>query len=122
MLRNDRGQIFTIIEILVVVAIIVVLGSVLMRGYLGGGSKTPGGPATPKERAQGVSCMNNLQQIRYAITMVQQTSEKAPASLADLTSSGISSSMMKCDVSGTSYGYDPAQGRVWCTTPGHERY
>jgi len=123
MLRDNRGQIFTIIEILVVAVIIIVLASVLLRGYMGAGSKAPGGPATPQERARSVSCANNLQQIRYAIMMFQQTHDKFPTSLAETASSGgLSDSMLKCDVSGKPYGYDPAQGRVWCTTPGHERY
>ena len=124
MLRDNRGQIFTIIEILVVAVIIIVLASVLLRGYVGGGKATgPGEPATPAERARSVSCANNLQQIRYAIMMFQQTHDKFPTSLAETASSGgLSDSMLKCDVSGKPYGYDPAQGRVWCTTPGHERY
>lgn len=123
MLRNNRGQIFTIIEILVVVAILVILGKVLLSGYLGaGGSGKPGGAASPKERAQGVDCMNNLRQIRYAIDMDVQADEAPPASLADLASSGISGRITQCPVSGQPYSYDPGQGRVWCTTPGHEGY
>jgi len=122
MLRNNRGQIFTLIEILVVVAIIVGAGLLLSRSYLGGG-KGRDGVATPEERARGVDCMNNLRQIRNAIEMYRQANqEKPPMSLAQLESSGISGSITKCSVSGTPYTYDPASGRVSCNTPGHERY
>ena len=123
MLRNNRGQLFTLIEILVVVAIIAGVGLMLARGYLGGGAGGPGKAPTPKERALGVDCMNNLQQIRNAIEMYRQANEeKMPMSLAQLESSGVGSSITKCSVSGTPYSYDPATGRVWCATPGHERY
>lgn len=121
MLRNNRGSIFTLIEILVVVSIMLILANVLLRGYMGAGSKTPGGPATPKERAQGVDCMNNLRQDRMAIDMYQQTGEQQqyPASLAD---SGVSGQVTQCPISQKPYSYDPSTGRVWCTTPGHEKY
>lgn len=122
MLRNNRGQILTIIEILVVVAIIVGVGLMLMRGYVGRSNPEGTTVATPQGRARGVDCANNLQQIRYAVTMAQQANEQSPASLADLASSGISPRMMKCPETDTPYSYDPSQGRVWCTTPGHERY
>ena len=103
-----------------VVAIIVGAGLLLTRGYLRGGSQKV---ATPKERALGVDCMNNLQQIRNAIEMHRQANqEKPPTSLAQIESSGVGSSITKCSVSGTPYSYDPASGRVWCATPGHERY
>ena len=122
MLRNNRGQIATILEIVVVVAMIVMLAYTLLPRYIGGGTKESGGPAAPIERAKGVDCQNNLQQVRYAITMYQQSSERPPASIADLKSSGISGDVTRCPVSGTPYSYDPGQGKVWCTTPGHERY
>ncbi|HUV03717.1 MAG TPA: type II secretion system protein [Armatimonadota bacterium] len=121
MLGNNRGQIFTLIEILVVIAIIAAAGLFLARGYLGGGAGDTA--RAPKERAEAVDCMNNLRQIRSAIEMYQQANaEKPPTSLAALESSGVSSSMTKCSVSGTAYIYDPASGRVSCTTPGHERF
>lgn len=121
MLRSNRGQIFTLIEILVVVAIIVVAGLWISNTYLGVGKKAgSGGPATPIERGQGVDCANNLHQVRMAIDMYKQDNEKPPASLQDLR--GLMESMFKCSVSGKPFSYDPATGRVWCTTPGHENY
>jgi competence protein ComGC len=122
-MRNRRGQILTLIEILVVVAILVGLAAVLIPRYTGiGGAKGPGQPASPKERAQAVDCMNNLKQIRDAIEIYLQTGDKPPASLTELESSGITGKVTTCAVSGTPYSYDPGQGKVWCTTPGHEGY
>lgn len=121
MLRNDRGQIGTLIELLVVVAIIVFAGLWISKSYLGKGKNgAEGGPATPTQRAQGVDCANNLHQIRMAIDMYRQENDKPPASLQDLR--GLSESMFKCSVSGKPLSYDPATGRVWCTTPGHGNY
>lgn len=121
MLGNNRGQIFTIIEILVVVAIIVVAGLWISNSYLGLGKKAgSGGPATPIERSKGVDCANNLRQIRTAIDMYKQDNERPPAAIQDLR--GLSPSMFNCSVSGKPLSYDPATGRVWCTTPGHENY
>ena len=121
MLRNNRGQIGTLIEILVVVAIIVVAGLWISKTYVGTGKKAgDGGPASPTQRAQGVDCANNLHQIRMGIDMYRQDNEKPPASLQELR--GLSESMFKCSVSGTPFSYDPADGRVWCTTSGHEKY
>jgi len=122
MLRDKRGQ-WAIIEIVVVVAILAVLAYILVPRYIGGSNKGGNGPATPIERAKSVDCMNNLRTIRMAADMYRQTSEdRLPASLADLKSSGISGSVTRCPVSETTYSYDPATGRVWCTTPGHDRY
>lgn len=126
MLRNNRGQILTIIEILVVAVIILGAGYFVASNYLGPTAKSkPGQPATPIERAQGTDCANNLQQIRYAIQMLQQGSEdgKLPATLHELADKqGLSKSMEKCPISGKDYVYDAAQGRVSCATPGHEKY
>lgn len=128
MLRNNRGQIFTIIEILVVAVIIVGAGYYIANGYLGhGGLKSkPGEPPTPVERGQGVDCGNNLRQIRYAIQISRDTdpeNPKLPATLEELADkNGLSKSMLKCPVSGKDYVYDPAQSRVSCTTPEHEKY
>lgn len=125
MLRNSRGQILTIIEILVVVAILVVAGLYISQNYLGrsGSGDVQGAPETPIERAQSVDCMNNLRQIRYAIQLHQQTQDSPPASLDDIQKSGgLSSSMMKCPISGQPYAYDPAEGKVKCLQPGHGAY
>lgn len=123
MLRNNRGQL-AIIEIVVVVVIIVALAYFLIPKYIGsaGQGVKNGGPPTPMERANGVECMTNLSQVRQAIGMYQQSNEKAPTALSDLSSVGVTGSISKCPITGTPYSYDPSQGRVWCTTPGHEKY
>ena len=129
MLGNNRGQILTLIEILVVAVIIVGAGYFVANSYFGRGGaikSKPGEPPTPVERAHGVDCANNLRQLRYAMQMSQQTGEegsKLPATLEDLADKqGLSKSMLKCPISGKDYDYDPAQARVWCTTPGHKGY
>jgi hypothetical protein len=121
--RNNRGQ-GSIIALIVVLAIIAVLAYALMPRYLtGGGQDNKTGKApTPVQRAEGIDCRNNLYQVRSAIRMYQDMNERPPATLAELSSSGISSEMLKCSVSGRPYGYDPSRGAVWCTTPGHEKY
>lgn len=123
MLRNNRGQ-WALVEIIVVVAIIVVLASIMLPKYLGGPGKgiKNGGPPTPKERASGVECMSNLNQVRGAINMYQQSNENFPSSLSELSSYGVSNELSICPVMKTPYSYDPAAGRVWCTTGTHEKY
>ena len=124
MLRNNRGNVFTIIELLVVVVIILVLANYMLRGYVGEGNSLQEKVNTPKGRAESVSCMNNLKQIRYAIDMYRQSDEQntPPPSLDALRPSGVSGDVVICPVSKVPYSYDPGQGRVWCTTPGHEKY
>jgi len=130
MLRNNRGQIFTLIEILVVALIILGAGYFVATNYLGTSSAKsgkPGQPATPIERGQGVDCANNLRQIRYAIQMCRDSDTEGntplPATLDELADKmGLSKSMLKCSVSGKPLTYDPARGTVKCTTPGHENY
>ncbi|HEY3298486.1 MAG TPA: hypothetical protein VGK34_07515 [Armatimonadota bacterium] len=124
MLRNNRGQTLAIIEIVVVVAIIVILGSILLPRYLGSGKNVSekGHVPAPKERAESVECSTNLYQVRAAITSYQQTNEGFPASLADLSSLGVTEELTRCPVSHKPYVYDASQGIVSCTTPGHEKY
>jgi hypothetical protein len=35
---------------------------------------------------------------------------------------GATAAICKCPVSGQPYSYDPQTGKVWCTTPGHEKF
>jgi hypothetical protein len=69
-----------------------------------------------------VECQSNLKQVRLAIDMYRQTNEHPPASVADLSSSGVTSSILVCPISHKPYVYDPVQGEIKCVTPGHERY
>jgi type II secretory pathway pseudopilin PulG len=129
MLRNNRGQ-WAIIELIVVVAIIGILAYVYYPSLMGQGNALPGkgggvmhgGPATPMERANGVACQSNLEQIRAAIMSYKTANDKFPDSLKDLTREGVSDEITKCPISKVEYSYDPTTGRVWCTTPTHEKY
>ena len=113
---------FSLVEILVVVVILAILAAFLMPHYLGG-SKTAGGRRieSPKERGQGVACMNNLQQIRMGLSMsgMGGDEESRPKSLTELK---LPAEMLRCPVGGEPYQYDPKTGRVWCTHPGHEQF
>jgi type II secretory pathway pseudopilin PulG len=120
-----RGS-WTLVELLVVCAILVGLAIWLLPRYLTGTPASEGQKAAPAptERARGVECMNNLRQIRSAITMARQSSENEapPPSLQELGRQGIPSQMLFCPVSKRPYGYQPATGQVWCTLPEHQRY
>jgi hypothetical protein len=106
--------------------ILVALAAWLLPRYLGSGKSAPGQNTiqAPIQRAQGVDCQNNLQQMRYAITMSEQTNEHYPASLNEITTSGsgISRQMLVCPVSSQPYVYDPRTGRVGCPYPPHRSY
>lgn len=122
MLRNRRGQ-WALIELLVVVAIIAAAAYYVYPRYLTGGpSHTKTDPPTVLERAQGMECGSNLSQIRAAIHMYQSSNEKFPATLEDMKSHGVDKSISTCPISGTPYTYDPSTGKVWCTTPGHQKF
>ncbi len=130
LLRDNRGQ-WGIVALIVTVALMAVFAYLLWPTYMGNstpgiGQKSQGvmngGPATPLERGQGIECANDLQQIRSAINMYKQSNEQAPASLSDLSSYGITGEMLRCPISKQPYSYDPSQGMVYCTTPGHEKF
>jgi len=113
---------FGLIEMLVVIVIIALLAIYLIPKYTGINGTNKDKINAPVKRAEGVSCINNLQQVRNAITLyTSQNDGQFPSSL-DAISSGMGSSMFKCPVSGIQYNYDPASGRVSCSTPGHEKY
>jgi type II secretory pathway pseudopilin PulG len=131
MLRSESGMSgFSLVGILVSVGIIIAAAVYLIPAYTGGGSgslaKTapPGKAATPIQRAESVECRSNLTQIRQAITMYNTSNERVPANLQELSTYGVSASLMYCPVggSGYTYGYDPQSGRVACRYAGHERY
>lgn len=124
MSRAGRRGSWTLVELLVVMVILIALAAWLLPRYLGAG-KNAAGPNTvraPIERAHDVECANNLRQLRLAITMAQQTNERFPASLNELTSQGISREMLFCPVSKLAYLYDPRNGRVSCPYPPHRNY
>jgi hypothetical protein len=120
-----RGS-WTLVELLVVCVILVALAAWLAPRYLTRTPARPGQPAAPApvERAHGVECMNNLRQIRAAISMARTGSENEspPPSLQALTRQGIPAQMLVCPVSRQAYGYQPGTGQVWCPYPEHRRY
>ena len=71
------------------------------------------------EAGKKTECQSNLQQLRQAVQIAKDSGEGAPQSLAALGTQY--RSMLTCPNSGQPYQYDPASGRVWCVTPGHEK-
>lgn len=125
-LREKRGS-----ATLVALLIVVVIGMLIylyMGGYIGHKSS-----AVPSETSQSssykaaidqgkeASCQNNLRQIRYAITMYQNSEGKNPADIMEIYNNyGLKSpGLQKCPAGGEPYMYDPATGIVRCVHPGH---
>ena len=123
--RGRRGS-WTLVELVVVMVIVVALAAWLLPRYLGTGKNSVGQTTiqAPIQRARGVDCANNLQQIRYALTMSQQTNERFPANLNELAASGsgLSREMLYCPESKQPYLYDLRTGRVSCPYPPHRNF
>jgi hypothetical protein len=125
--RSSQAGFWSLIELLIVCLIIMAavawyLTSQQTVGAVAGGNpaayKSTTVPGVAKERAQGVVCQNNLQQIRTAISIYQSNSGSLPPTLEDLNA-GVP---LKCPVGGEPYTYDPSTGQVHCTHPGHVQY
>ena len=114
--RSRAG--FVLIEIIVVLAIILLLAGAYFGLSRKGGKQEKSIPAKSIEKAESVECQSNLSQIRQSVQMDTATGEAPPARI----DTGVTASISKCPVSGQPYSYDPQTGKVWCTTPGHERY
>ncbi len=124
-----RAGFWALIE-LVVVAVIVALALIYylnvtkqQTGALGVANPATGGEATSTpgvalQRAKGVACENNLQQVRSAIATYQAQNGGFPPDLQSLQV-GVP---LTCPVGGEPYQYDPNTGQVHCTHPGHESY
>ena len=77
------------------------------------------------EKGTAVACMNNLKQIRTAISMEKLSDPESgapPPNLQALKRDGVTQDMLSCPVTHQPYQYNPATGQVWCTTPGHEKF
>lgn len=75
-------------------------------------------PLHAMQKAESLACQSNLQQLRQSIRMDADNSGQFPARLDQ----GAMASISMCPDSKKPYSYDPQTGRVWCTTPGHEKY
>ena len=116
--REAEGGYFTLIGLLLVIVIIGILFAMYGGGFGGGGSAGGGAASTlggAKGRAQDVLCQNNLQQLRYAISIYQSSAGTAPPSLESLESHV----SLTCPEGDEGYQYDPRSGQVRCVHPGH---
>ena len=113
---DRRGSL--IIEVIVVAVIIVLLAG----AYLGLFRRSVGGedgkslPKAATDKARGVECANNLNQLRMTIQMKAAEDGQNPPALDP------NNSLSKCPVTGKPYSYDASTGTVRCTTPGHETF
>jgi hypothetical protein len=108
-----------LIELAVAIVIIALL-AVAFYGLWGRGKKGPGDKSLPEQavdRAKGVECRSMLGQVRASIEMAKaDTGQPPPTIPSDMAP------YAKCPQTGQPYAYDPATGRVACTTPGHEGF
>ena len=112
---------FMLVELLLVVAII----ALVVVAYYGLNRKAGEGddetmarstPAQAMDAAKKAECANNLHNLRLLIESQRTIEGDYPQTF----NPGKSGGMTHCPVSGKPYQYDPATGRIWCTTPGHE--
>jgi competence protein ComGC len=109
---------FSLVEILVVGIIIIALAAWLFPKFLSSTKNAAGKTIdSPIQRAKGVECSNNLQQIRQSL-QIAGMSEERPQSLQELR--GIPASMFRCPIGGEDYRFDPQSQKVMCPRPGHE--
>ncbi len=124
---DSQAGFWALIELLIVAIIIAVavsyyLSSQRMVGAVSGGN--PAGydatttPGIAIERAKGVECQNNLQQLRAAVATYQANNGTLPSSLEELQSNV----PLTCPVGGEPYTYDPSTGQVHCVHPRHVQY
>lgn len=125
--RSSERGFLTLIALLVVIVII----GILFASQYGGrtrrsaqtGGRVPAGESQTLlggavDRADATLCLNNVKQLRMAISIYQGNMGTFPGSLAELQS-GVT---LACPVGEEPYEYDPNTGVVRCVHPGHERY
>lgn len=117
---TNRRRAFTLIEILVVIVIIAIMLAMVGNMLTGRTAKGEKGKS-PIQRAQGTACISNLNQLRQGI-MLQRTMDENEANPPGLAQLKFPAEVLQCPDGKAAYLYDPASGRVWCVTQGHERY
>jgi prepilin-type N-terminal cleavage/methylation domain-containing protein len=106
-----------LIELVVAILIIALLAGAFYGLWRHGKGKQKSIPAQVKDKAVGVDCQNMLQQTRAGIQMAMiDNDDRPPPSIPNDIAQ-----WAKCPETGQAYSYDPQTGRVWCTTPGHEK-
>lgn len=117
----QRGYL-TLIALLVVIVIIAILFSLYGGGpSAGGGAAGTGGTVLGGaiDRARGVTCRNNLQQIRAAISTYSGMNDGSFPPSLDTLQLGVP---LQCPEGGEPYQYDPTTGQVHCLHPGHQSF
>jgi hypothetical protein len=107
---------------LVVIVIIAILFSLYGGGpSAGGGAAGTGGTVLGGaiDRARGVTCRNNLQQIRAAISTYSGMNDGSFPPSLDTLQLGVP---LQCPEGGEPYQYDPTTGQVHCLHPGHQSF
>ncbi len=123
LLGEQRG--FALVEIMIVLVLLALLagGYFALRGpgeseveprFAGEATTLPG---RALQKGESVECMNNLSQLRQMLQMATIDTGTYPPALDP--NWGVA---LKCPVSGYGYQYDPRTGRIYCPTPGHEKF
>jgi type II secretory pathway pseudopilin PulG len=127
--RGRQGGFWALIELLVV-AVIIMLALVYYLNVTKQETNALGGPGGAKageptstpgvalDRAKGVECQNNLQNVRIAINNYQAQYGAFPPDLQTLQV-GVP---LVCPVGGEPYQYDASTGQVHCVHKRHEAY
>jgi len=120
--RSIRQRGLMLVELLLVVVIIaLVAGAYYGLGRKGSEEETGRATTTPGqaiEAAKGAQCAENLRQLRMLMQAEQSIEGDNPRQFNPEQGGALT----HCPVSGKAYQYDPATGRIWCTTPGHENF